>query len=149
MIRQFCSGDADSCSCLIRECIQADSFYPAALKDAVCQMETPESVAERARLFYLAVYESEGQILGLAGLDLNEVRLLCVSPAHRRRGIGRALMEHIKTMTPALAFADIFVYSAKSAVDFYRACGFIERGPFTFTVLGQALQTVFMTLLLR
>ncbi len=103
-------------------------------------------MAERARLFYVAVYESQEQVLGVAGLDMNEVRLLCVSPAHQRRGIGRALVEHIKVMAPGFLIGDIFVYSSEGAVDFYKTCGFIEKGPFIFTVGGKPLSTIFMTL---
>ncbi len=130
----------------MRECIRNDATYAPRVRDLLSRQETPESMALRARLFYLAVYESEDNILGVVGLDMNEVRLLGVSPAHRRRGIGRALIEHIKAMVPGLLFADIFVYSSEAAVGFYRACGFVEKGPFTFSVYGQPLRTIFMTL---
>lgn len=99
---------------------------------------------ERARLFYLAVYESEDRILGVAGLDMNEIRLLYVSPEHQRRGIGRALLDHIKEMAPGEFFSDIFVYSSLQAVDFYKACGFSDKGRVHFDIGGEMLPTVFM-----
>ena len=104
---------------------------------------------ERARLFYVAVYESENRILGVAGLDMNEILLLYVSPEHQRRGIGRALFEHLRAMVPGILFQDIFVYSSIQAVGFYRACGFIEKGPFCFDLAGAPLPTVFMVLPIR
>jgi N-acetylglutamate synthase-like GNAT family acetyltransferase len=109
--------------------------------------ETPQNMNECARLFYVAVYEEENRILGIAGLDLNEVRLLCVLPERQRAGIGRALLDHIKTMAPGLLFADIFVYSSIQAAGFYKACGFSEKGAFAFNLGGETLPTIFMTLL--
>lgn len=99
---------------------------------------------ERARLFYIAVYESGDRILGLAGLDMNEIRLLHVLPEYQRRGIGRLLLEHIKSMVPPDLFTEIFAYSSQQAVGFYKACGFVDKGLFAFELDGEALQTVFM-----
>ena len=104
---------------------------------------------ERAKLFYLAVYETEGRILGIAGLDMNEIRLLFVSPGSRRRGIGRALFEHFRSMVPNIMFPDIFVYSSIQGISFYKACGFVERGPASFDFAGEQLQTIFMSLPIR
>ena len=144
MIRQFQNPDAAPCTRLIHACLESDASYSPALREKIRRLETPRAMAERARLFYVAVFESEGEISGIAGLDMNEIRLLCVSPAHRRIGIGRALVEHVKAMVPGLLFSDIFVYSSMQASGFYRACGFVERGPFVFEVNGEPLQTFFM-----
>ena len=145
MIRQFRQQDAASCSRLIHASLEKDSSYSFALREKMRRLETPQAMTERARLFYVAVYESEDEILGVAGLDMNEIRLLFVSPEHRRLGIGRALLEHIKAMVPAFLFSDIFVYSSLQAAEFYRTCGFAESGPFPFDVGGEQLQTIFMT----
>ena len=111
--------------------------------------ETQEAMIERASLYYTAVYEQESRIFGTAGLDLNEVRLLFVSPAHRRAGIGRALVEHLKTLVPATFFTDIFVYASTQSVEFYKSCGFVERGPAELDAGDEKLRTVFMTCLVR
>ena len=144
MIRQFQSEDASSCCALIRGCVESDPSYSPALLRKMRVSETPEAMAERAKLFYLAVYEEDGQVLGVAGLDMNEIRLLYVSTMHQGRGIGRSLVEHLKSMVPHMLFTDIFVYSTKRAVPFYRACGFIDKGPFTLDWEGEPLETVFM-----
>ncbi|NLT67284.1 MAG: GNAT family N-acetyltransferase [Acidobacteria bacterium] len=146
MIRQFRSQDASSCCELIRECVAKDSSISHGLRQKLCGSESPESMHERARLFYVTVFESEEEIEGVAGLDLNEIRLLCVRPRHQRRGTGRALVEHLRTMVPDILFRDMFVYSSPRAVGFYRACGFHERGQVSFNVLGEPMATVFMSL---
>jgi ribosomal protein S18 acetylase RimI-like enzyme len=149
MIRQFQSEDAPSCCRLIHACLENDPSFSYALREKIRIGETVQAVNERARLFYVAVYESENRILGVAGLDMNEIRLLCVSPERQRRGIGRALFEHLKTMVPGALFPDIFVYSSIQAVGFYRACGFIEEGPFSFYFADEPMPTIFMTLPIR
>ena len=146
MIRQFRPGDASSCCALIDACLEQETSYSPSLLRKIRSIETPQSMTEHAKLFYIAVYESEDRILGVAGLDLNEIRLLYVSPEYQRRGIGRMLLEHISGLVPSILFAEVFVYSSEQAVAFYKACGFVDKGPFTFDLEGEALRTVFMVL---
>ncbi len=145
MIRQFQSEDAPACSALLLACLESDPSYTPALREKIRCSETPQSMRRRAELFYVAVYEEQNRILGVAGLELNEIRILFVSPEHRRHRIGRSLLEHVKTRVPAVLFSDIFVYASIPSVEFYRACGFRENGPFSFDIGGEMLQTVFMT----
>jgi N-acetylglutamate synthase-like GNAT family acetyltransferase len=145
MIRQFRPEDAHSCCVLIQTCLDSDPSISPSLLKKLRETESPQTILERAKLFYLAVYELESTIVGLAGLDLNEIRLLYVSPKHWRIGIGRALLNHLAAMTPASFFAEIFVYSSLSAVDFYKAQGFSEKGPASFIIEGETIPTIFMT----
>jgi N-acetylglutamate synthase-like GNAT family acetyltransferase len=149
MIRQFKSADAEPCSRLLHSCLADDSSISPALREKLRRAETPKMMEERAGLFYVAVYESEDQILGVAGLDMNEIRLLCVSPGHRRHGIGRNLFQHFLGMVPGILFPDIFVYSSMQGRDFYRACGFRKKGAVNFDVSGERFPTFFMTFPLR
>jgi N-acetylglutamate synthase-like GNAT family acetyltransferase len=145
VIRSFRSEDAGSCCSLIHDCLAADTSLSIALRKKLLDSETPQAMEERSRLFYLAVYELESSIVGIAGLDLNEIRLLHVSPGRRRSGIGRSLFNHIAAMVPGGFFKEIFVYSSPSAVNFYKSLGFIEKGETIFDIEGEPLATVFMT----
>jgi N-acetylglutamate synthase-like GNAT family acetyltransferase len=145
MIRQFQSQDAQSCCQLIHACLESDASLTPALRQKIRFLETPQSMMERARLFYVAIFEEENRVVGVAGLDINEIRLLCVLPDKQRAGIGRALIDHIKAMAPGVLFSDIFVYSSLQAAGFYKACGFTEKGPYGFDFDGETLPTVFMT----
>jgi N-acetylglutamate synthase-like GNAT family acetyltransferase len=145
MIRQFRDMDAAACSQLVCDCLQNDAFLSPLLRKKMQEQETPEMMLKRAGLFYVAVYESENQILGIAGIDMNEIKLLCVSPDSQRRGIGRRLWDHIRPMAPGALFPDIFVYSSLQAVGFYKACGFTEKGPYNFDFDGIPIPTVFLS----
>jgi N-acetylglutamate synthase-like GNAT family acetyltransferase len=145
MIRQFEVQDAQSCCDLMHKCIREDFSISDSLREKLLEVETPQSMVERSRLFYVAVYESESRIVGIAGLDLNEIRLLCVSPECRRSGLGRDLLKHITALAPKSFFKDLFVYSSISAVDFYKSRGFVEKGPVSFNLGGEIMRTVFMS----
>jgi len=145
MIRQFRAEDAQACCDLIHACIERDPQISIALRDKLWRAESRETMIERAHLFYVAVCESDGSVVGVGGLELNEIRLLYVSPMHQGTGIGRSLLEHLESMIPSTLFADIFVYSTFSAVDFYRAHGFSAGGEYVFDFEGEQLTTVFMT----
>jgi len=120
-IRQFRELDARECSELVRACIMLDRDIPPVTLARLLREESPQLMCKRAALFYLVVCELDGAIAGLAGLDLNEVRLLYVDPKHQRRGIGRALLQYLERMVPPALFCDIFLYSTPAR----RA--FIER----------------------
>ena len=149
MIRQFSPEDAHSCSALIRECLSEDPTLSSSLREKLARSETRQTMEERARLYYVAVYECEGRVQGIAGLDLNEIRILCVAPGCRRGGIGRALVDYIRAMVPGALFPDVFVYSSLQGREFYKSCGFVEKGLVEFDIDGEQMPTVFMTLPLR
>ena len=70
-------------------------------------------------------YEDAGVVLGLIGvqayLQSLRIRDLAVLPQLRRRGIGRALVQHV---CREHAFGPIWGETLAAAVDFYRSCGF-------------------------
>jgi GNAT superfamily N-acetyltransferase len=149
MIRQFRAEDATACSNVIHACVERDPQISAALRDRLLRSESPEEMLQRASLFYVAVYDSDEGILGVAGLDMNEIRLLYVVPEHQDEGIGGALLTHLESMIPPALFSDIFVYSTFAAVDFYRAHSYAADGEFTFDIDGEPLAAVFMKKAIR
>jgi ribosomal protein S18 acetylase RimI-like enzyme len=145
MIRPFRFDDAMPCWRLIQDCLNSDPFLSPSISRKLRDGESPQTITERARLFYIAVFELDSEIVGIAGLDLNEIRLMYVSPRRRRTGIGKALYYHLAEMAPDTFFREIFVYSSPSAVGFYKALGFVEKGPVSFDVDGELMTTTFMS----
>lgn len=144
MIRSFQSQDAQACSDLIRACIEQDAQLPSETTKLLLREETPALMRERARLFYLAVYDLENLVVGCGGLELNEIRLLYVAPDHHGEGIGRALLAHLESMVPPALFSDIFVYSTLRAEGFYLQLGYRSKGRHLFSLKGKPLPTMFM-----
>ena len=144
VIRQFEPRDAAACCELIQDCIRRDRLLHPELRRALLAAESPDTMRRRAASFYLAVYETDGAALGIGGVEMNEIRLLFVSPDRQGEGIGRSLLQHLEAMVPPALFQDVFVYSTPGAAPFYRKQGYEARGPHTFDVAGEPLETVFM-----
>ncbi len=102
----------------------------------------------RSTLFYVAVEESGGEIAGVAGLELNEIRLLFVAPGRQREGIGSALLEHLESMVPQAVFREIFLYASPGAAGFYESQGYNSRGRHNFENHEIILPTIFMSKML-
>jgi GNAT superfamily N-acetyltransferase len=143
--RQFRPEDARICCEILRANAGLDASCPPGLRKAMLAGEVPDLMLERASLYYVAVCESELGVVGVGGLDLNEIRFLAVSPACQRLGIGRLILEHLEALVPPVLFKDIFVYASPEAEGFYRACGYHAGGGETLEVHGHLVPTIFMT----
>jgi GNAT superfamily N-acetyltransferase len=71
-------------------------------------------------------YERAGEVVGVAGVEgtggkLGIVRDLAVAPDARREGVGRALLEFLRTDA---RFRELAGDTLESAAGFYRRCGF-------------------------
>ena len=143
--RQFRPADARICSEILRASVEIDTDCPPDLRKTVLTAEVPDLMLERAALYYVAVCESDLGIVGVGGLDLNEIRFLAVSPSCRGLGIGRLILEHLEALVPPSLFKDVFVYASPGAEGFYRACGYDAGGGETLEVHGHLVPTIFMT----
>lgn len=144
VVRALRPADAAACSALVRACIERDPALPAALRAAAAQGERPETMLERARLYYVAVCELDGALAGSGAIDWNEIRMLCVDPDLRRRGIGSLVLRHLEAMVPPALFREIFVYASPSASGFYARSGYEARGRHAFRIDRYEIETVFM-----
>ena len=149
MIRQFEPRDAEACSARSRACLQMDPLIPRDAREYLLRLETAANMRERANLYYLAVCLLDSGIVGAAGVDMNEIRLLFVDPGQRRKGIGASLLEHVEALVPPALFEDIFVYASPGAVEFYLSRGYLQGGDCRFVIGDYTFGTVFMSKRIR
>jgi len=149
MIRQFEPQDAEACSALSRACLRMDPMIAPDAREDLLRLETAAAMRERACLYYLAVCFHSGGIVGAAGVDMNEIRLLFVDPGQRRKGIGTSLLEHVEALVPAALFEDIFVYASPAAVGFYLSRGYLQGGDCRIAIGEYTFKTVFMSKRIR
>ena len=72
------------------------------------------------------VFEQDGVVVGFIALIGNEVGAIFVDSNYQGRGIGRALMDHARSIRD---FLELFVFQDnKVGRDFYEKCGFQELG---------------------
>jgi GNAT superfamily N-acetyltransferase len=144
MIRQFRPEDAEAASEIVCSCLRLDPMVPASARDELILMESPASMIERSRLYYMAVCVHAGLVAGVAGVDMNEIKLLFVDPGRQRLGMGSRLLQHLEAWVPPALFGDVFVYSALGAAGFYRAHGYRPEGEHSFVIAGHTVTTIFM-----
>lgn len=98
----------------------------ARLREALCAADLPtDDIEDDGRTFFEAV-SGDGQTIGYAGLESCAgdylLRSVVVLPAHRRRGLGRAIVE-----ATLQQFGGGEVYLATtSAAQFFSTIGFSE-----------------------
>lgn len=90
-----------------------------------------EYVAQALAQAEIYVYEQDATLVGFVGLDDTYIAGIFVSPHHRSNGIGKALLDYIKTLKTELQLA---VYQKNE-----RATQFYQRED--FTVIKQELDT--------
>jgi len=68
-------------------------------------------------------------------LERGELKSMHTVSAHRRRGVGRALLDHVVSVARGRAYREIFLGTGasdafRSTRQFYERCGFVRCGPF-------------------
>jgi GNAT superfamily N-acetyltransferase len=111
--------------------------YPAGEDDVIRRLERIEA-SPADRLF---VAELDGSVVGFAGIhvspslehdrDAAKVSAIVVDEAHRRRGVGRALLDAVEAEARRRGCALVFLTTADRRADaheFYRRLGWEETG---------------------
>jgi N-acetylglutamate synthase-like GNAT family acetyltransferase len=90
-------------------------------------------------------YESAGEVIGVMGIqpvrDVDLIRHAYVRPGNQRRGIGAALIGHIRGLTSRQMLVGTWV-AATWAIDFYQRYGFMLVSPKQKTVLLKTYWTI-------
>ena len=77
-------------------------------------------------------YESEGEVIGVMGIqsvrDVNLIRHAYVRPGSQRRGVGAALIRHIRSLSSRQVLVGTWT-AATWAIAFYQGHGFMLVSP--------------------
>ncbi len=85
---------------------------------------------------YFVVVDTDVGIIGAGGWTraasgVGNIRHVVTDDRQTRRGVGRALMEHVFATARAAGVMRLDCMSTLTAVPFYQAVGFVVRGPIT------------------
>lgn len=94
---------------------------------------------------WLSTAPGDGRITGFIGLSGPKIDALFIDPGWHRQGVGRALIDHARTMHPQL-LVDVNSQN-DGAVHFYTALGFREIGRSPVDHSGRPYPLVHMALL--
>ena len=122
MIREYRKGDETAIAELEKECFSDPWSAEAVL----------ESVASHVRFF---VFEEDEKIVGYVGLqtvlDEGYITNIAVSSAHRRKGVGKALLNTLDKIAEELSLSFISLEvreSNLSAIELYTGAGYLSDG---------------------
>ncbi|MCC1495118.1 GNAT family N-acetyltransferase [Cognatishimia sp. F0-27] len=116
----------------------APDYPPSVLVTAVPVIGRAQPALVQSGLFYVA--EIDGTLVGAGGWSLGppggrpgkrgegHIRHVATDPAHVRKGVGRALLDHILLVARASGMAQMSCLSTRSARAFYADMGFHEQG---------------------
>lgn len=132
-IRPSTAADKDAISEMARACygtLLAGAYAPQVLAAALPHMANVTVGLASCGTYFVA--EQDGVIVGAAGWTDGpqgaELRKVAVHPDHIRRGIARALMEHVQASARAAGQAVLHCSASLNAVPFYAALGYVETG---------------------
>jgi GNAT superfamily N-acetyltransferase len=101
-------------------------------------MPAAELDSEIAAGVKFAGYEADGALLGVMGFqplrDVDLIRHAYVLPGHQGRGVGGALLAHLRAQTSRRILIGTWA-AAEWAIRFYRRHGFVQVSPATRTRL--------------
>ena len=144
-IRPFRDSDAETLARIFRRAVheiaccdyspaQCDAWAPA-------QRDIKIFVARRkAKPTFVA--ESGGHVAGFSDLEPDgHIDMLYVNPDFARRGVARALLDHIERLACAKNIARLHARASLTAKPVFERCGFRAVQPLTVELGGQSFST--------
>jgi GNAT superfamily N-acetyltransferase len=108
-------------------------------------MSLPELDSEISAGVVFWAYESVGEIIGVMGIqsvrDVDLIRHAYVRPGNQRRGIGAALIGHIRSLSSRQTLVGTWA-AATWAIGFYQRHGFVLVSPEQKTALLKTYWTI-------
>ena len=126
-VRRAGVEDAAAISHLIRRTLQetnARDYAPAIVSRVVANF-MPNRMAALIATREVFVATHQEQIVATASLDGATIRSVFVLPEFQRRGLGRALVEHVEAVARAARLARLAVPSSIGAEGFYHRLGYV------------------------
>ena len=137
MIRKMTPDDIDTVGGIWLEAsIRAHHFVPEAFWRSDHETMTTEILPHPRTQGWVHLNEASDEIDGFVTLGGDTIACLFIRPDRQRRGVGSALLDHVKGLYPALEL-NVYVENV-DATRFYEAQGFRVIGESTCKYTGCA-----------
>ncbi len=129
-IRWFEPSDAKAVSNLIRTTMRISNAadYSMERLQLLIDYFSPEKVEQLSHERDCLVAEEEGEIVGTAALEGNELVTFFVDPQHQGRGIGSALLKEIEAIALHHGRRELKVDASLTGIGFYERHGYERTG---------------------
>lgn len=142
-IRPYAAGDASTLASLIRSSVReiaSRDYTPSQIRewapDRIDVIRFGQKCASRPTW----VAEVEGRIAGFSDLEPDgHIDMLYVHPEFQRRGVARALLEHIENAARVGALRRLYAEASITARPVFEAVGFRIIAPQTVTLRGVSM----------
>ena len=142
-IRQYLPTDAPRLACLFRASVQeiATRDYTASQIRAWASCIIDEGqFGQRCESKSTWVAEIEGRIAGFSDLEQDgHIDMLYVHPDYKRRGVARALIQHIEETARTNGLRRLYTEASVTARPVFETMGFRTIVPQTVTVRGESM----------
>jgi GNAT superfamily N-acetyltransferase len=129
-IRRFEPSDAKAVSDVIRTTMRISNAadYPMARLQPLIDYFSPAKVTQLSHERDCLVAEEEGEIIGTAALEGDELLTFFVDPQHQGRGIGSALLKAIEAIARHHGRRELKVNASLTGAGFYERHGYARTG---------------------
>lgn len=129
-IRRFESSDAKAVSNVIRTTMRISNAvdYPIERLQPLIDYFSPEKVEQLSYERDCLVAEEEGEIIGTAALEGDELVTFFVDPQHQGRGIGSILLKEIEAIALRYGRRELKVDASLAGTAFYERHGYARTG---------------------
>ncbi|MBT3721381.1 GNAT family N-acetyltransferase [archaeon] len=145
-VRKFRKEDTSKVCYFVRRNMKEilPDFYPKDVVEFLYKHETPKKFLKRGKNRIYIVVTKKKRILGIAGLEENDVKSFFVNPSYHKKGIGNLLISEIEKIAKLRKLKTLTVHSSFNAEGFYAKCGFKKIRKFANKVGPIILEGIFM-----
>jgi len=111
-----------------RSIAKREGYTPAELYRLIAERGSEEAIRQQRERYRFLVACSERDILGLVGIEGNEIAKLYVDPEYRRQGVGRKLYRAAEKAILDSGHKGIVLGTFPSSVPFYQSVGMTVVG---------------------
>ncbi|HEX8394093.1 MAG TPA: GNAT family N-acetyltransferase [Longimicrobium sp.] len=125
-IRPYRSSDAQAVSEVIRTTMRVSNAadYPMEQLEPLIDYFSPEKVEQINRDRTCLVAEEDGQVIGTAALENDELVTFFIVPKYQGRRVGTALLERLESIAREQGVAQLKVGSSLTGAAFYERHGY-------------------------
>lgn len=128
IIRKFKKEDAAKAGNMVTKTMLTSfkGVYSKKVINALCDHNTPSYFLKSAkeRQYFVAEDKNLEKIVGVIGMDGNELKRFFVLPECQGQGVGRKLFERFKEEAVEKGYKSVFVHASENAQQIYESLGF-------------------------